>query len=74
MVFKIPHQKGGQKSYAVREAWKTGMLIREALAVAYGMYPALVVSAWPENLKLSELTDHVKRVGRSPAPFFGVLA
>lgn len=68
-IFGNPTQKGARKSHAVREAWKTGVLIREALAVAYGMYRALVVSAWPGNLKLSELTDRVKRVGRAPAPF-----
>lgn len=67
-VFGIPQQKGVQKSHAVREVRKTGMLIREALAVAYGMYRSLVVSAWPGNLKLSELTDRMKRVGRPPAP------
>lgn len=65
---EIPQQKGERKSYAVREVRKTGMLIREALAVAYGMYRALVVSAWPGNLKRSELTDRMERVGSSPAP------
>lgn len=64
----IPLEKGGHKSHAVREAGKTGMLIRGALAVAHGMYQGLVVSACPGNLKLSELTDPVERMGWPPAP------
>jgi hypothetical protein len=36
-MFGIPLEKGVCKPYASRETGKTGMSIREALAVAYGM-------------------------------------